>query len=95
MFGHVHVGAGREVVWWDEEQAAYERGCAALGTGWIWDLICVKGWLDFTRVLTLGISGIMWDRVWGGEARGCVLVNAALTVNNTGMLGNEVQVVDI
>ncbi|EON65333.1 hypothetical protein W97_04571 [Coniosporium apollinis CBS 100218] len=95
VFGHVHAGAGREVVWWDEEQSAFERGCAAFGHGWLWDLVSVKGYIELLRVVIFGISGIVWHRVWGGEVRGCVLVNAALTVNNTGKLGNEVQVVEI
>ena len=98
VFGHVHAGrtgnSGRQVVYWDDVQAAYERGCEG-PSGWVREVFDVWLWLAIAQVWFYGVQAVIWDRVWGGEARSGVLVNAALMKNNTGFLGNEVQVVEI
>lgn len=95
VFGHVHVGAGKEVNWWDDGQKAYERALARPVSGLTRGLLSIPTWIDLALVLFWGARGIVWDRVWGGEVRGTVLVNAGLMVGNTGRLGNRVQVVEI
>ena len=95
IFGHVHAGYGRESVFWDEGQAAYERICGRDGAGLLWDLVSVSAWIDALRVLWYGLVGIMWTRVWGGVNDGGVMVNASLAFRSTGKLGNAPQIVDI
>ncbi|KAI9703467.1 MAG: hypothetical protein M1820_005771 [Bogoriella megaspora] len=94
--GHVHAGAGREVLWWDKAQGAYERGLGRKVSWWTmrgwWD---VRLWVDLGRVVLWGLVGVVWNRVWGGEERCTVVVNAALMGGNTGRLGERVQVVDV
>lgn len=91
IFGHVHAGYGRENVFWDEGQAAYERVCARNGAGLLRDLVSVSAWIDALRVLCYGLAGL----VWGGVEDGGVMVNASLTYRSTGKLGNAPQTVDI
>jgi hypothetical protein len=95
IFGHVHAGAGRQIVWWDEAQKAYELGCERKSRGFILDVLDIWSWVSLGKVLVYGVTGVLWNRVWGGEQKCTVMVNAALMVNNTGKLGNKVQVVDI
>ncbi|KAF4307173.1 Metallo-dependent phosphatase [Botryosphaeria dothidea] len=95
VFGHVHVGAGKEVNWWDDGQRAYERALARPVTGLTRGLLSIPTWVDLALVLFWGVRGVIWDRIWGGEVRGTVLVNAGLMVGNSGRLGNRVQVVEI
>ncbi|KAF2841111.1 metallophosphoesterase domain-containing protein [Patellaria atrata CBS 101060] len=92
--GHVHVAAGWEVLWWDEAQRAYERGCERKD-GFFRSFVDFLGVGELVRVVVYGVRGVVWDRVWGGEGKSCVLVNAALMYQNTGRLGNEPQVVEI
>ncbi|MCJ1482484.1 hypothetical protein MMC06_002650 [Schaereria dolodes] len=95
VFGHVHAGVGRESVFWDEAQRAYERVCARRPCGILRDIIAVKAWLDLLRVLWYGSLGIVWSKVWCAEAGGGIMVNAALMYLNTGELRNKPQVVDL
>jgi hypothetical protein len=96
VFGHVHSGAGRETVWWDEGQEAYERAMAQTGrVGFVRQLISIRLWMDLVRVIAYGLVGLVWDRIWGGEQRSTTFINAALIYQNTGVMKNPVQIVDI
>jgi predicted phosphohydrolase len=95
VFGHVHAGAGREVLWWDDAQMAYEASAARQSRGILAQVFDIFLWADAVKVLLFGLRGVVWDRVWGGEQRRTTLINASLMYNNTGVLGNAVQVVDI
>ncbi|MCJ1254549.1 hypothetical protein MMC24_002364 [Lignoscripta atroalba] len=95
VFGHVHAGHGRESVFWDDGQRAYERICARENSGILRDLIAVRAWIDVLQVVCYGILGILWTRVWGADDNGGIMINAALSYRNTGKLGNPPQVVDI
>jgi hypothetical protein len=95
VFGHVHVGAGRRVVWWDEAQKAYEKGLARQSKGLIQEALDVFSWIALLKVVIYGTTGVIWNRIWGGEPRSTIMINAALMKNNTGRLGNPVQVVYI
>ena len=93
--GHVHEGAGREILWWDQAQRAYEDGCTRR-TSWLTrGLLDIGLWMVVARVVVWGLIGLVWNRVWGGEERGTVLVNAALIKETTRRLENKIQVVDI
>ncbi|KAL8688601.1 MAG: hypothetical protein Q9224_004843 [Gallowayella concinna] len=95
VFGHVHAGYGRESVFWDEGQKAYERLCSREEGGLFRDCIDPSAWLDFMRVTWYGIMGILWRQVWGGINAGTLAINASLTVRSTGELGNAPQIVDL
>lgn len=104
VFGHVHESAGREPVFWDEAQRAWERLCAsrrpraqysrlASLAGILRDLVDVPGMVDAVRVVVYGILGVIWSRIWGGDNQGSWMVNAACMYRNTGQLGNSPQVI--
>jgi hypothetical protein len=94
VFGHVHWGAGRTVVWWDKAHDAYVQGMS-VRLGWTHGVWSPRVWWSVVRVVYRGVRELLWDRVWGGKSRSTVMVNAALMKGNTGKLGNGVQVVDI
>lgn len=94
VFGHVHWGAGQEVVWWDGCHDAYENGMG-MKLGWTRGLLNPWLWICVIRVVYRGLRELAWDRVWGGRGERTVLVNAAQMLGNTGQLGNAVQIVDI
>ncbi|KAJ5219607.1 hypothetical protein N7468_008811 [Penicillium chermesinum] len=105
VFGHIHESAGREPVFWDEAQRAWERLCAArrvrarysrvvaLG-GFFRDLFDPSGWVDAARVIVYGVLGVIWAQIWGGESPGGGwMVNAACMYRGSGKLGNPPQVI--
>ena len=63
VFGHVHSGHGREAVFWDEGQAAYERLMERKKGGIIADVLPSLAWWDSLMVLYYGIKGILWQRL--------------------------------
>ena len=95
IFGHVHAGYGRQNVFWDEGQKAYERVCMRADSGILNDMIDVAAWIDAVRVVWHGLLGALWSRVWGGDGSGGLMVNAALAYRDTGRLGNKPQVVEL
>ncbi|KAL3420140.1 rhamnogalacturonate lyase C 5 [Phlyctema vagabunda] len=97
VFGHVHSGHGRESVFWDKGQLAYERLMDKQSSGVLKDFLPSRAWLDTLRVLWYGIKGILWQHLMVGPAggNGGVLVNAALVYQSTTDLGNPVQVVEL
>lgn len=94
VFGHVHWGAGREVVHWDRAHEAYVQGMETASAR-MRGLLNPGLWWNVVRVLYRGVRELLWDRVWGGQSAHTILVNAAQTKGNTGRLGNAVQVVDM
>ncbi|KAF2398319.1 Metallo-dependent phosphatase [Trichodelitschia bisporula] len=95
IFGHIHVGAGRERAWWDEAQKEYEAIQASKRKGLILGILDTSAWKALARMVVYGAIGVAWDRVWGGETSSTLFVNAALMYNNTGVVSNPVQVVDL
>ena len=91
VFGHVHAGRGKERVFWDESQKAFERLAAQKS---IWNLLSITFWLDVVRVLLYDIIGVVWRRIWGAESEGTLMVNSAM-VDYHGVLRNAAQIVDI
>jgi hypothetical protein len=94
VFGHVHWGAGQEVVWWDGCHDAYQDGMN-VRSKWFFGILNPWLWWCFVRVGYRGLRGLIWDRVWGGQRANTIMVNAAQMHGNTGKLGNSVQVVEI
>ncbi|KAF1982277.1 Metallo-dependent phosphatase [Aulographum hederae CBS 113979] len=92
---HCHVGAGREYLYWDQAQIIYETLRAKPARGLLREMFDLRGWWRLLWMVLYDLSGVLWDRVWGGEQERTALVNAALMYNNSGKLGNKVQVVDI
>ena len=97
VFGHVHSGHGKEAVFWDEGQQAYERLMAKTKAGVVRDLFPSSTWLDAIKVLWYGIKGVLWQRLMVGQAggNGSLLVNAALVYQSTTDIGNPVQIVEL
>lgn len=94
VFGHVHWGAGQEVVWWDGCRDAYENGMQ-VRSRWTLGLLNPWLWWNVIRVGYRGLRGLIWDKVWGGQGSHTIMVNAAQMYGNTGRLGNPVQIVEI
>ena len=94
VFGHVHWGAGKTVVWWDKAHDAYVQGMS-VESGWGLGLFSPRLWWSVVRVLYRGIRELLWDKVWGGQSERTIMINAAQMYGNTGKVGNAVQVVDI
>lgn len=94
VFGHVHWGAGQEVVWWDKCHDAYEDGMS-IQLKWFRGLLNPWLWCNAFRVVYRGLRGLIWDKVWGGQGPHTIMVNAAQMYGNTGKLGNPIQIVDI
>jgi len=96
IFGHVHAGAGREVLQWDDMQEIYEQSMSKRGAkGFLRQVINPLLWIDAFKVLVHGVIGLLWDRIWAGDIRATTMLNASLMVNNSGQLGNPVQVVEL
>ena len=93
VFGHIHWGVGKEYAWWDETQAAYERIMRRGKRGIMRDAFNIGSMVDGARLAFYGGMGIIWNRIWGGDTRGSILVNGALSVGSTGRLGNRPSVV--
>lgn len=95
VFGHVHAGYGRENIFWDQGQKAYERVCAREEAGLFQDCLDPFAWLDAVRVAWHGVKGVLWSQVWGGAGTGTLMINASLTYRSTGKLANAPQIIDI
>ncbi|KAK0714582.1 calcineurin-like phosphoesterase [Lasiosphaeris hirsuta] len=97
VFGHVHWGHGRESVYYDECQKAYESLMARTWKGPIRDFLPCPAWLDALSVVWYGISSILWKWLMAGPGsnNGGLMVNASVMYGNTGKTSNEVTVVDL
>ena len=103
VFGHVHSGYGKENVWWDKAQKAFEEVREmAYGSGkepysqpMFLEVLNLKLFLKGMTVLWEDIRGVLWNRLWKGARQGGVMVNAALTYQTSDKLGNKPWVVDL
>lgn len=96
VFGHIHAAPGREPVFWDDGQAAYERVMGRQKTGVLRDCLPSTAWLDSLKVLWYGVKGVLWQHLMVGSkgANGGLLVNAALVSwASAEVIGNTVEVV--
>jgi hypothetical protein len=97
VFGHVHWGHGRQSVYWDGCQRAYESLLARPPRGLLRDLFPHSGWLDAFRVVYHGVGGLLWRWLMLGSSGnlGGEMVNAAQMWGNTGTVRNRGVVVTI
>ncbi|RMZ85826.1 hypothetical protein DV737_g529, partial [Chaetothyriales sp. CBS 132003] len=104
VFGHVHSGYGREQVWWDQSQRAFEEaralayGGKALGAyshPLLLELLNAQLWLKGAQVIYEDVRGLLWNRVWGGARQGGIMINAALAYQTTNVLRNKPQAVEL
>ncbi|KAI6364512.1 hypothetical protein MCOR25_005643 [Pyricularia grisea] len=98
VFGHVHTAAGRQAVYFDDCQRAYENLMARPRRGVFRDLMLPHaGWIDACRVVLYGLNAVLfkWIMQGPGPNHGGLMVNAAQMYRNTGKLGNRPQVVDM
>ncbi|KAL8382698.1 hypothetical protein RB595_006471 [Gaeumannomyces hyphopodioides] len=98
VFGHVHSGAGRQAVFFDDAQLAFERLMTRPKRGLILDLLTPHaGWLDAFKVLLYGVNAVLfkWIMLGPGSNNGSLMINAAQMYRNTGKMGNSIQVIDL
>lgn len=100
MFGHVHWGAGRELLRWDASQQAYESLMAEGASGWLAQMRLLPGRLFRLAVLLVAgvlssAAGLAWPSAAASDDGVTVLINAAQMHGNTGRLGQNVQVIDL
>jgi predicted phosphohydrolase len=91
VFGHIHADAGMEVVFWDDAQKTYERGMARRCKGFFFEMLNPWLWLDVVKLVIFAAGGLLWDRVWAGEQRTTIMVNASL-IDMSDKLENSVQI---
>lgn len=97
VFGHVHWGHGRESVFYDDCQRAYETLVSRPKKGLLRDLLPNSDWKEALKILCYGASSLLWKWVMAGPGsnNAGLMINAAQIHGNTGKLGNKVQVVDL
>ncbi|KAK8910948.1 hypothetical protein QC760_000021 [Botrytis cinerea] len=97
VFGHIHSGHGREAVFWDKGQEAYERLMERKRGGIIMDLMPSFAWVDAVKVIWYGVKGILWQRLMVGPAggNGGLMINAAVVYQSSTDVGNPVEVVEL
>lgn len=97
VFGHVHYGHGREAVYYDECQRAYETLMSMPARGPLYDLLPGARWVAAFNVLRYGIGSILWKwlMLGPGTNNGGLMVNASVMYGNSGVLGNPVAVIDL
>jgi predicted phosphodiesterase len=94
VFGHVHWGAGQDVIWWGGCHDAYVKGME-VRSKWSHGVLNPRLWFCIMKIGYRGMRELIWDKVWGGKGPSTKIVNAAQMHGNTGKLGNPVQFVDI
>ncbi|KAK0718152.1 calcineurin-like phosphoesterase [Lasiosphaeria miniovina] len=85
VFGHVHWGRGRQAVYFDECQRAYETLMARQWKGPLRDLLPGPAWADAFSVLWYGVNSVLfkWLMLGPGTNNGGLMVNAAVVRGNT------------
>jgi hypothetical protein len=97
VFGHIHSGHGREAIFWDEGQRAYERLMARKRGGVLLDIIPSMAWIDAFKVVWHGVRGILWQRLMVGPAggHGGMMINASVVYQSTTEVGNPVEIIEL
>ncbi|KAJ4300496.1 hypothetical protein N0V88_003171 [Collariella sp. IMI 366227] len=97
VFGHVHYAQGKEAVYYDECQQAYESLMSRPGKGPFHDLISSARWADAFNVIWYGVGSILWKWLMAGPGsnNGGLMVNAAVMHEGSGKLSNPITVVDL
>ncbi|ODA76356.1 hypothetical protein RJ55_08202 [Drechmeria coniospora] len=97
VFGHTHWAYGKESVYFDDMQVAYERLLSRPRRGLLWDLVPNESWLDMAQVLLHGVHSVLWKWLMGGPGsnQGSLMVNAAQMHKNSGTVRSRAVVVDM
>lgn len=98
VFGHVHCGRGRESVYFDECQRAYETFMASTPRGPVFDFIPNRDWIAAVRVLYYGLNAVLFKYLMlgPGSNNASLMVNAACMDGNSSKLRRKAaQVVEI
>ncbi|KAK5998634.1 putative rhamnogalacturonate lyase C [Cladobotryum mycophilum] len=97
VFGHVHWGHGKESIYFDDLQLAYERLLSRTPRGPFWDFIPNPAWKDMLLIVSHGIHSVLWKWLMGGPGsnQGSLMVNASQMYGSTGKVKNRAVVVDI
>jgi hypothetical protein len=97
VFGHVHYGHGKEAVYYDECQRAYESLMSRPQKGPMYDFVLSARWVDALNVVRYGIGSILWKwlMLGPGTNNGGLMANASLMYGDSGKLLNPVTVVDL
>ncbi|EAQ88246.1 hypothetical protein CHGG_04865 [Chaetomium globosum CBS 148.51] len=97
VFGHTHYGYGKEAVYYDECQRAYESLMSRPQRGPFYDMIPSARWTDAFNVFWYGVSNILWKWIMLGPGtnNGGLMANVSLMYGNSGKLRNPVTVVDL
>lgn len=97
VFGHVHWGHGRQSVYYDQCQRAYETLMSRPKKGPLHDFFPNSNWKEAFKVVFYGINSILWKwlMLGPGSNNAGLMVNAALMYGNTGKMGNTVEVVNL
>ncbi|KID71071.1 Metallophosphoesterase domain protein, partial [Metarhizium hybridum] len=97
VFGHCHCAYGKESVYFDDVQFAYERLLSRPRRGFFWDLIPNQSWVDMFEIIYHGIHSVLWKWLMSGPGsnQGSLMVNAAQMYKNSGKAVSRAVVVDI
>jgi hypothetical protein len=97
VFGHVHWGHGRQSIFWDDCQKAYESLLERPRRGLIRDVFSHASWIDAAKVLIYGVHAVLWKwlMLGPGANSGSMMINAAQMWGNTGKIRSRAQVVYI
>ncbi|OAA47603.1 Metallophosphoesterase domain protein [Metarhizium rileyi] len=97
VFGHCHCAYGKEPVYFDNVQFAYERLLSRPRRGFFWDFIPNQSWVDMIEIVFHGIHSVLWKWLMSGPGsnQGSLMVNAAQMYKNTGKAVSRAVVVDI
>ncbi|KAI9171062.1 putative rhamnogalacturonate lyase C [Paramyrothecium foliicola] len=97
VFGHIHWGHGKESVYFDDLQSAYERYLSRPRRGLIRDFIPNAAWIDILEIVSQGVQSVLWKWIMGGPGsnHGSLMVNASQMYGNTGKAKSRAVIVDL
>lgn len=98
IFGHIHWGRGKESVYFDGCQRAYETLISRTPRGPILDFVPNAGWIEAFKVLYYGFNAVAFKYLMlgPGSNNASLMVNTASMDGNTGRLRkNPAQVVEL
>ncbi|KAJ4389765.1 hypothetical protein N0V93_007237 [Gnomoniopsis smithogilvyi] len=98
IFGHVHWGCGKESVYFDECQRAYESFMSKTPRGPILDFVPNRDWIDVIKVIYYGLNAILFKYLMlgPGSNNASLMVNASCVLGNTKKLrNNAAQIVEL
>lgn len=93
----MHWGYGKESVYFDDFQAAYEHFMSLPKRGLIRDFVPNQTWVDLAKVVYHGVHSVLWKWLMSGPGsnQGGLMVNAAQMVGNTGKTRSRAIVVEL